>query len=145
MNILFISGRLLPTASANAIISFNVIKELRKMGHNVTYIASNQDQYNGGCQYENIPVYSIPSTKFGKYLDKKKEHGLTKKETLIFFILKMFRTLCNVINIFIFPDVDPYQSRSTYNIVKELHNRESIDAIIGVFRPFSGVATAIKM
>lgn len=133
----------MPTPTANAIISTNVANELRKKGHQVTYIAVNQNIQPSGVDRECI--HPVRSTSFGSVLTKKNEVGLSKGEKLMWLFLKIIRKIQNFIYIFKYPDVDPGQSQAVYKLAYKLHLEEKYDAVIGVFRPFSCVSAVVKM
>lgn len=145
MNILYIGGRIYPTATANSINSINVIEELVNMGHSVTYIALDQDVTEPTILLDKVNVYAIKCTKFGMLLNKSNEQELNLLERIKFEFHTIIRKIRNAIYLLKFPDVDPTQSNEAFTLADKLHKKLSFDAVVGVFRSFSGVSAAIMM
>lgn len=143
--ILFITDRFLPTPSANTICTINIIQELKARGHEIIAVSVNQDEEQPFMMYESIPLYGIKDTKFGKLLQLKRENKLSVNGKIKLNVLFYFRKIKNIMNVLKFPDVEPTQSRAAIKLVEKLYKENAIQCIIGVYRPFSGVAAAIEM
>lgn len=145
LKILYIGGRVFPTPTANAINSINVIEELLNNGHTVTYIAVNQDEKVTEKLLGRVDVYNIKNSTYGSLLNKSKESDLEGRERLKLFFYTFLRKITNVMNVFKYPDVEPKQSKEIFKLANKLYNNTKFDAVIGVFRPFSGISSAIMM
>lgn len=143
MKILFISGRVIPTPTANSIISKNIANELEAMGHRVTYIAVNQNIQP--TSQEEFETHSVRSTLYGRVLAKKNERGLSSKEKFLWCLLSIVRKIQNILILPSYPDVDPIQSAEIYKLAQNLYRAEKFDVIIAVFRPFSSLSALIKL
>lgn len=142
--ILFITSRVFPVPNANAINSLKIIEELRKRGHLVHCISINQDELIEDGKYQ-FPIYSIKSTNYGYFLNKKKERKLRFQEKILFYLFLCMRKAKNILNIFHFPDVDPEQSKKAFKLADKLNLKYEYDCVIGVFRPFTSISAIIKM
>lgn len=142
--ILFITTRLSPTPTANMINTMNVMEELKKKGHEIHCISVNQNEEINIDRKNGIIFYGIAGTNYAKILEKVNSSP-TFINRIMLIALTIIRKVSNIIFLLKFPDVDPIQSRRVYKLASNIHKKEKLDCVIGVFRPFSGISAAIKM
>ena len=143
--ILFITGKYLPNPSANGVNVGYIIEELQRRGHNLVCISIRQIE---GVPYEVLnetPIYNIKATKYGELLQLSKEGNLNVWKCIYLWWLTLLRKSKSVLIMRKFPNVEPSQSKTAYRLACKLHEQNAFDCVIGVFRPFSGVAAAICM
>lgn len=143
--ILILTGRFLPKASANGLITYNIISELKKRGHKVICIATKQEEENDYEEINGIPIYRVRETLFAQKLQTASVKKISVFQRIELSFLSFLRRLKSLTILYKFPDTEPSQTRKRLRLAKELHEKEGFDCVIGVFRPFSNVATTIRM
>lgn len=143
--ILVLTSYYLPEPSANGINTEYIIEELKKRGHQVTCISVARDGENKFDVINGVPIYRIEDTVYGRQLDVYRNRKMNFLEKGLFYVLKYARIVKSIFIFFKFPDVELSQSKKRYRLALKLHQKNNFDCILGVFRPFSGIAATILM
>jgi len=143
MKILILGGRVESVQTANASIRINIATKLKAMGHQVTFIAINQN--SNTTEQTEFETHSVRSTLHWRLLTKKKDKGLSGFEKLLWCLVKIVRNIHNAFFLPLYPDIDPFQSIEVYRLARKLYNAGKFDAIIAVFRPYSSLSALIKI
>ncbi len=131
-SIVFLLGKFYPEFDANIICCNNIIKQLRIDGNKVIVIAGSTKENSHDC-VNGLDVYRVKNTDSDKYCNY--INGNVIKRTAYKFA-RMVRSLIRVNK---FPDVESNFSKSLYQVLETVCEKQQVDCIIGAFRPYSTI------
>lgn len=140
--IVFITSRYLPSPDANGICVHQIIEQLKSEGHKIICICSQEEGQTKIEQIGDVEIIRVKRSYFAYLLDKSRDKG--NKNMFVLFLL-LIRRVRLFLSIPIFPNIEPARSRKILKLVESKVKENSIDCIIGVFRPFEGVNVAQKI
>lgn len=139
--ILFLTSKYLPTPGANGLIVNIVVTEMKKRGYKCSVVSICE---KGQLEYEvfqNIEIYRVSPSFYTKYF-----MNTTNEVTSNIFrnILHIFRKIYQLIFIFNFPNFDNLQNIKVSRLINKLHEKNSYDMIIGVYKPFANIQSLMQ-
>lgn len=141
-NIIFITSKYWPSPDANGICVQQIVKQLKSEGHQIICICVKEDGQLKHDFFEGIEIFRVKKTLYATMIEKEKETG---KKSIAMILLTLLRRILSLAFLPIFPNTEPYRTRKIYRAVELIVQQKSIDCVIGVFRPFEGVAVAQKI
>lgn len=141
-NIILVTSKFLPSADANGVCVSQIIKQLQKDGHKVICICSRESDELKYEIFEGIEIYRVDNPFYATKIEKNRASG---KNNVFMIILTIIRRIRSLIMIPKFPNTEPFRTKKVYRIVESILRKKTIHCIIGVFRPFEGVAVAQRI
>jgi len=141
-NIIFITSKYWPSPDANGICVQQIVNQLKSEGHQIICICVQEDGQLKHEFFEGVEIFRVKKTLYSIMLEKERESG---KKSFYMTLLTLLRRILSLVFIPIFPNTEPYRTRKIYRIVESIAHEKPIDCVIGVFRPFEGVAVAQRI
>lgn len=137
-NILFLTSRFLPTPSTNGLLTYYISEELKKRGYNITCISTKN---NGEEDFEVINEIEIHRISPSSFTVVNEELNLDKtKDKLKKLTNRISRSIKTGIKLYKFPNFDSQQNKKNQKKLEYILNKNKIDIVIGVNKPYSNVA-----
>jgi hypothetical protein len=141
-NIIFITSKYMPSPDANGICVAQIIKQLQREGHHLICICTQEGTQRKYEVCEGVEIYRVEKPFYANQLEKQR---YSIKKNLYMQVLTFLRRIRSFILLPIFPNTEPCRARKIYRLVESIIKEKPIHCVIGVFRPFEGVAVALKI
>lgn len=130
--------------SANTILINNIVKEWVLQGHEIICLAKTFDCFDKELIENNIKIYSIHADKWSS-IQYEYENKKSISNTIKYYIYSYIRKFRQFFSFWLFPNVDPLESRRLSKKAKDLHEKYKFECVFGVFRPYSSIVAALSV
>ena len=138
--VLILANRYNVDSSANGICIKNVANEMVTRGIKVIVIS---DRFNGEPGDEiinNVEVKKIPVA-FSKAIQK----SIHDKQGFLKYACSVINSMKKAISIIFYPDISPLRSRRLYMYSREIIEKEKINHILCVYRPYDTIKAGLLL
>jgi len=133
--ILIITSNIYADSDANGICTRNLVRELISRGYRVFCVsepAHEQDAYTAPA---GLTIIDVARPWYQTFRDKKDHGPLFKAVSLLRYGWTLF----------LYPDVYPRRTRRIAEACEKLIEREGIDLVLGLYRPYEALAALLRL
>lgn len=122
--------------SANNVCMDNIAHELLGRGCNVTYIADSDSDEDVDLNKDGITIHALKQPWYASLKQRTGSKGAW---------FKFMSLLRHVVLVFYYPNVSPVRSGKVFKKACEVVDKNSIDTVIALYRPYESIHTAMKL